>query len=40
MRADWPKSAHNPSSYETFEDFAHEFQAVLSEESSWKMDAY
>ena len=27
-----------PSSYETFEDFAHEFQAVLSEESSWKMD--
>ena len=29
-----------PSSYETFEDFAHEFQAVLSEDSSWKMDAY
>ena len=27
-----------PSSYETFKDFAHEFQAVLSEESSWKMD--
>ena len=29
-----------PSSYKTFEDFAHEFQAVLSEESSLKMDAY
>ena len=29
-----------PSSYEMFEYFAHEFQAVLSEESSWKIDAY
>ena len=28
-----------PSSYEKFKDFTHVFQAVLSDESSWAMDA-